>query len=189
MFKTLLVISLSSFFVVTALADTPPAAAPNPAAIPAPVSANSLEGFLRHLDGGKPDKQVRYVSAYEDLNGDGKPEAIVVMVSNGWCGSGGCTMFVLTLNDGAWTEVSRTTITRAPISVLPGVANGWHNLGVWVQGGGIQPGYEARLSFDGKSYPLNPTVPPAQPLGRKPVGRVLIASIKGAEPLYGSAEH
>lgn len=29
---------------------------------------------------------------------------------------------------------------------------------------GIQRGYEARLSFDGKEYPSDPTVPPAQPL-------------------------
>ena len=43
------------------------------------------------------------------------------------------------------------------------------------QGGGIQPGYEAELRFDGKTYPANPSVPPARPLKGKPEGEMLIA--------------
>jgi hypothetical protein len=43
-----------------------------------------------------------------------------------------------------------------------------------VQGGGIQPGYEAKLSFNGKTYPKNPSVPPAQRLTQQAVGKVVV---------------
>jgi hypothetical protein len=42
------------------------------------------------------------------------------------------------------------------------------DIGVWVQGGGIQPGYEAVLRFNAHEYPKNPSVPPA----RRPRGYV-----------------
>jgi|HubBroStandDraft_3_1064219.scaffolds.fasta_scaffold184111_2 hypothetical protein len=58
------------------------------------------------------------------------------------------------------------------IDFLDSKCSGWHDLGVWVQGGGIQPGYEASLSFNGKEYPSNPTVPPAQPLAKKVSGKL-----------------
>lgn len=75
------------------------------------------------------------------------------------------------------------TVVQLPIRVLESTANGWHDLGVWVQGGGIQPGYEAALSFDGRTYPRNPTVAPARRL-EHPKGKILI--LRGAEglPLY-----
>jgi len=76
------------------------------------------------------------------------------------------------------------TITHPPIRMLNGTSNGWHNLGVWVQGGGILPGYEAELRFDGKTYPNNPTVLPAQPAKKGLQGDVLIGSMDDAVPLY-----
>ncbi len=62
---------------------------------------------------------------------------------------------------GRLSRVTNISITRPPIRVLPTVTHGWHDLGVMVAGGGIIPGYEARLRFDGHSYPSNPTVPSA----------------------------
>jgi hypothetical protein len=51
---------------------------------------------------------------------------------------------------------------------------------VWVQGGGIQPGYEAELRFDGNAYPSNPSVIPARPLVNRPHGQIVIAEVTGA---------
>ena len=55
---------------------------------------------------------------------------------------------------------------------------------VGVGGGGIQLGYEAMLPFDGKTYPSNPTVPPARHLSEKVPGEIVIAPNAGDRPLF-----
>jgi hypothetical protein len=59
---------------------------------------------------------------------------------------------VLTKKGPSYSVVARLTITRRPIRVLTAKSNGWHDISVWMQGGGIQPGYEADFFFDGKTY-------------------------------------
>jgi hypothetical protein len=123
-------------------------------------SGQSLRDFLHSLDEGLKD---RFVAALADLNSDGTPEAIVHLTSSDWCGSGGCTTLVLARDSDSWKLLTKITITRPPIRMLTTKSNGWHSIGVWVQGGGVQPGYEAELRFDGKTYPTNPSNPPAKP--------------------------
>ena len=106
----------------------------------------------------------RYFDAYYDLNGDGQPEAIVYVAGRAFCGSGGCSLLILAAEGASYRVVTRTTVTRAPIRVLARTSHGWRSIGVWVQGGGIQPGYEAELRFDGKRYPSNPSVAPTRRL-------------------------
>jgi hypothetical protein len=130
------------------------------------------------------DKTTRYIAVFRDLNGDGTPEAIVYFMGRRWCGSGGCLMLILKQDGSSWEYVTKTTITRLPIRVLTHVSHGWHSISVWVQGGGIRRGYEAELRFNGKTYPTNPTVPPARRLKKKPAGEDVIKSIKDAELLY-----
>ena len=131
----------------------------------------SVRRFLQSFDS---DLKDRFVAAFADLNEDGRPEAIVHLMSNDWCGSGGCTTLVLVRDGDSWRLLTKITITRTPIRVLTTKSNGWHNITVWVQGGGVQPGYEAELRFDGKKYPTNPSVPPARPIVGKDQGKVLI---------------
>jgi hypothetical protein len=83
-------------------------------------------------------------------------------------------MLVLTPEGGTFRTVSNSAITNLPIRVLPARSNCWRSLAVTVQGGGIQPGYEAELRYDGKEYPSNPSVPPAEKLSGTPPGEVLI---------------
>lgn len=148
-----------------------------------------LEGYAsKHELDQENDKETRYLRAFVDLNGDGKPEALVYLVSEGWCGSGGCPTLVLTPRGNSYRLITRIFITRPPIMVLTGKSNGWRNLGVWVQGGGIQPGYEAELRFDGKRYPLNPSVAPARPLRHKSGGEVVISSAKNGKLLYPTSD-
>jgi len=132
----------------------------------------SLRAFLEHFDA---DLKGRFTDALVDLNGDGTPEAVVYLSSNDWCGSGGCTTLILVRDGDSWRLLTKVTITRPPIRVLATKSNGWRSISVWVHGGGIQPGYEAELRFDGKAYPANPTMPPARPLKGKPEGQTLIA--------------
>ena len=62
---------------------------------PTTQTIESLKKFLRtRYD----DKRARYVAAFRDLNGDGTKEAIVYLISNGWCGSGGCSTLILMPN-------------------------------------------------------------------------------------------
>ena len=140
----------------------------------AAVSANanaSLRAFLQVFDTGLED---HIVAAIADLNGDGRREAVVYLTSKHWCGSGGCTTLILVRDDDYWRLLSKIPITRPPIRLLRTKSNGWRNIGVWVQGGGIQPGYEAELRFDGKTYPANPSMPRARPLKGKTEGEMLI---------------
>lgn len=144
-------------------------------------AAGSLKKFLRNKF---EDKSTRYASVFRDLNSDGVPEAIIYVISNEWCGRGGCPLLILQRNGNSWKITTQTTITNPPIRVLPTTSHGWHDLGVEVAGGGIQPGYEAELRFDGKSYPRNPSVPPAQHLRKGVTGEVVIRSTKDAVPLF-----
>jgi hypothetical protein len=130
------------------------------------------------------DKTTRYLAAFVDLNGDGTSEAIVYVTGQTWCGTGGCNMLILARDGISWRVVTETTVTRTPIPVLTTASNGWRNITVWVQGGGIQPGYEAELRFDGKTYPENPSVPPARRLTREVPGRVVLSSSQDGVTLW-----
>jgi len=99
-----------------------------------------------------------------DLDGDGVPETIVHVDGRDVCGTGGCSTLIFRKREGDYKLISDIALTRTPIAVSPIRSHGWRDLIVLVVGGGIQPGYYAVLSFDGSSYPENPSVPPAQPL-------------------------
>src|ERR1019366_1518014 len=101
-------------------------------------------------------------------------QVIVYLTGLSWCGSGGCPTLVLTPKGSSYKLLSRILVTRPPIRVLAGKSYGWHNLAVWVGGGGIQPGYEAELRFDGKSYPISPANPPARHLVGAAHGEIVI---------------
>lgn len=114
-----------------------------------------------------------YKRADADLNGDGRAEALLYVTDRDYCGSGGCTLVVLSQKGSGYRVVLRSTVTQLPIRVLPTSTRGWRDIGVTVAGGGITRPYVARLRFNGNRYPSNPTVPPAIPL-KRPSGKILI---------------
>jgi len=107
----------------------------------------------------------QFAITFSDLNDDHHPEAIVHLAGPNFCGSGGCTTFVLTETEAGWFSVGRMTVSRLPIYRLPMHHEGWFDLGVYVSGGGIQPSVRA-VRFDRGSYRSNPTKGP--PVGRLP---------------------
>jgi hypothetical protein len=148
---------------------------------PDAATETSLKKFLQTMTD---DKTARYVAAFHDLNGDGTPEAIVYLISNDWCGSAGCNTLIVARDGDSWKLVTNISITNPPIRVLASSSKGWHNIGVWVRGGGIRSGYEAELRFNGRSYPRNPSVLPTRKSKQKAEGKVVIASEQNAVPLY-----
>lgn len=125
----------------------------------------------------------RYSVALVDLNGDNRSEALIYAMATtrgdgqaDLCGSGGCDLYVLSLTPTGYRLITNVSITRPPIRVLPSATHGWQDLGVWVVGGGLTAGYEARLRFDGYRYPSNPTVPPAT-RSKDKTGKTVIATL------------
>lgn len=164
------------FYIVLGLA----ARAGSTAAQLAPIDQNGmLSTFLRGVfrtGDWEIDRTTRFCSATEDLNGDGIAEVIVHVTGRGVCGTGGCPTLILRRKRNTLSIVSNIAITRGPIRVLTTSSHGWHDISVVVAGGGIRPGYSARLSFDGNSYPRNPSVPPAVRLLTMPEARIVLPS-------------
>jgi hypothetical protein len=132
-----------------------------------PSLATAIGKFAHGVD-------THYVSAFVDLNGDGKPEAIIYMDSQDWCGTGGCSMLIWKQDGKEWKLVTSVPATRPPIRVLTHRTNGWQDLAVWAGGGSTFPGYEAELCFDGNTYPVSTTVPPARHGKGKSPGKTVL---------------
>jgi hypothetical protein len=168
-----------AYFAPGSLAQARPLASTTPEA--------SLKRFLRKYVGvpvSADDKTTRYFAAFADLRDDGTHEVIVYLSNGGWCGSGGCTTLILAPKDSCYKVVSKILVTRPPISVLATKSHGWHDLAVRVQGGGDVRAYEAKLSFDGKSYPISPANGRGQRLTGNAAGKVAVPVDAKGELLY-----
>ncbi len=144
-----------------------------------------LQKYLGELDPSfEKEAATRYSSAFVDLKDDGTKEVIVYVSGRRWCGTGGCVMLILAPEGASYRVVTETTVTRLPICVLSTKSNGWHDIGVMARTSGVEPLYEAMLSFDGRTYPSNPTVPPARRLNGKVRGRTVITVTTKDQRLY-----
>ncbi len=87
-----------------------------------------------------------------DLNGDGKKEYLVGFKNSYFCGSGGCTYYLLN-NDGS--VITIFSVSDAPfIAMVVLKTYGWKDLLV------KSDGSLRHLKFNGKTYPENPSVAP-----------------------------
>jgi len=139
---------------------------------PKQVRSERLAAYLRGAL--SEETGTRYVAAFFDLDDDERDEAIVYLMGPFHCGSGGCETWVLAPEGSSYRAITQISIVQLPIRALATKSHGWHDLGVMVRGGGILPGYEAGLSFNGRTYPRNPSVAPAQRITEAVAGRILI---------------
>ncbi len=101
----------------------------------------------------------QYDFAGVDLNGDGRPEAVVLFAGPDWCQRTGCSMVVFQQEKVGYRPVSHVISVRPPILVGPDSSFGWRDLMVGT-GGGPSPVRTVRLGFTGKGYPANALLQP-----------------------------
>jgi hypothetical protein len=124
--------------------------------------------------------ETRYFDAWTDLNGDGRNEIVVHVIGSMACGTGGCSTLIFTPEESGYRLVTTITVSRPPIGISPRATNGWKNLVVHVSGGGGKA-HDAELAFDGRTYPRNPSVPPATHVSRADGIVVLIPDFESFE--------
>ena len=137
-----------------------------PVAVRAQPAPASLRAAVQRVAPGAADS---LQFALVDLNGDSVPDAVVLLESEGWCGTGGCTMLVFRGRWDRFALVSRSTITNAPIRVLSDTTHGWRTLIVYSKGVG-----DVLLRFDGLRYPVNPSLQPRASPEQVAAARVVI---------------
>jgi hypothetical protein len=75
-----------------------------------------------------PGDDGRYYYNKVDLNGDGKPEILVLVVGRMLCGSCGCPLFVMTKQGNRYVVVSEIICSNTPVIVSDKRTNGWNDL-------------------------------------------------------------
>lgn len=103
------------------------------------------------------DGKIAYSYNYIDLNGDGKKEIFVYLLGESVSGSGGSTALII--EEESYEVISKFTLARNPIIISEDKINGWNDIIMQVAGGGTEFSY-ARMKFDGKKYPSNPSMVP-----------------------------
>jgi len=143
----------------------PPAAEAPVAAEPTPDLLLGVQEYVQE-QGGREVPAFRYAST--DLNRDGRPESIVLLQGEEWCGAGGCTMLVFRGDSEGALLISRIPAASEPIRVSAQQTAGWQDLIVRAPGG-----RDVILRFDGSGYPSD--------LSRQPEASA--AQANAAQPL------
>ena len=118
-----------------------------------------IEKVLRdELDdsSGTVKKTIPYQLYWFDLNGDGKPEALVDIETTDYCGSGGCALSIYRLGKtGEYEHFAEILSVFTPFVIASKrKTKGWRDLFILTRAQGElnESGFH-HLRFDGKSYP------------------------------------
>jgi hypothetical protein len=125
---------------------------------PRPLTEAVHSYIYRNITNAVSDETFRF--ALQDLNGDGRADAIVLMTGPNWCGSGGCTMLIFMGAENGFSFVSKITVTSPPIRISKNRVRGWRTLIVSSKGKG-NVALRLNKSFQ---YPTNPSTQPKAPI-------------------------
>jgi hypothetical protein len=114
-----------------------------------------LSAIRSHLKLSMGSETPVHVFALTNLDNDGVPDAVVLLTDRAYCGSGGCTVEVYRGTPLGFTFVCGSTLSSKPILVSPESSHGWKTLIVASKRSG-----SVLMSFDGRRYPLNPSMQP-----------------------------
>jgi hypothetical protein len=138
----------------------------------------AVQSFLEKLAVSVDDKTPRAVVARTVDGGLAYPRiTLIYMTQGGWCGSGGCTLFILRPDGADLVELGRVSVTNPPVRVLTTRSHGMPDISVQVRSDyypGPGPKFVA-LSFDGETYASNPTTPSTRLLDGEPEEEVVIS--------------
>lgn len=95
------------------------------------------------------DDQRKFQIHQIDLNNDGKKEVFVNFMTSYFCGTGGCSILLLSDQIG---PITKFTVTRTPLYVEKSEENGWRTIMTQSEG------QWRKLIYKGGSYPSNPSV-------------------------------
>src|SRR5262245_31685953 len=141
-----------------------------------PLHSQGIKELTNALQGpskaGSREQPGYFRYAFADLNGDKIDDAIVLMRNPQSCGSGGCDMEIFRGTKTGFEFVSHSTITNAPIRVSSEKVSGWNSIIVGARGVG-----EVAMRFDGKKYPLNPSMQPKATAAQLSGARTILKSI------------
>lgn len=101
--------------------------------------------------------------ATTDLNGDGRDEAIVMIHSGPYCGSGNvCNFWMFEQNSGGWRQINGNDDAADDLYVMPGATNGYRNIGI--RGQCATEICDFLLAYNGNAYQWvnDPTPTPVQ---------------------------
>src|SRR5665213_2647415 len=128
-------------------------------------STERLKTFLRSYlnpGGGLPDKTTRVSIVSVPLEIGASEEQIVYVTGRGWCGSGGCTLLILEPSADTFKVLGDLSVIQLPVKVLPGFTKGHPEISVSARGVSVGSEYRVPLSFDGRRYPADATLPLAK---------------------------
>ncbi len=94
-----------------------------------------------------------------DLNGDGRPEALVLFTGDDWCSPTGCSLVIFQPQEFGYRPVSHVVSVRPPVLLPPAQGGIWRDLIVRT-GGGAAPERTVRLAFSSKGYAANALIQP-----------------------------
>ncbi|MBD0825232.1 hypothetical protein [Aestuariibaculum marinum] len=103
------------------------------------------EGDLNIIDASQRKFQLYQI----DLNNDGKNEVFVNFMTSYFCGTGGCTILLLSPE---LKTITRFTVTRTPLWVEPSMKNGWKIILT------RSLGELKELTYANGTYPSNPSM-------------------------------
>jgi hypothetical protein len=117
------------------------------------VRATLREQMKGDLEKGLIDSFSRKFIFFEyDLNDDGRKEIFVGLNGSYFCGSGGCTQYLL---DDRGRIISIFSVSGYPVVIDTKKTNGWKDL--FIHSGGK----DRIVKFNGQKYPSNPSTLPA----------------------------
>ncbi len=134
-----------------------------------------LEHALRKTgfcSGASARSKIRYCYNKIDLNDDGKPEFVVIMLGPSCCGSGGCPGFVFSSAANGYRILAYVPLVDGPIIVSDHKTRGWKDLIRSVAGHRQAPHYCIR-PWNGGYYPISSVI--TMKKGEKINGTALLA--------------
>ena len=120
---------------------------------------------------------LRYVPRRADLDGDGRPELLAVVVGSYVCGSRGCTLLIFREGGnepGPGLElIAELGMFQTPLRLASRSSYGWQDLALPADYDASGPGWYV-LRSDGRRYPLSPEQPSLEPVGPGDLGEALL---------------